>query len=261
MRSTCFIIYLLTAVLAFGFPESSLGQPGPKPGPKPKPGPASRPAPPPGPAPRIKHLATLKATRVNLSFPKATMNEVLEGLRRASGLKIRIGKKATKLLEKRKFKIKYIVSARRGTQVLADLVKAAAVDYLVSDEGVLVDTKAVIKRLKKKLGISTKPTRLSAKDVEKALTTKELSLSSNKKSLTTFLRFMREETGVPFVRLSIGKAKEPLISLSVAEEPFKSVLDRALHPVGYDWVRQGRVILVGPKAEIAAQKKPKPKAP
>jgi hypothetical protein len=265
----CFLALCLTlSAQADEGPPRKPGEPG-KPGPEKAP---AKKAPPKKAPPRLRIRATLKKTVVHFSFQRAPLEDILLALERATKVKVRIGRAGRRTLEKRKFKIKYVAD-RTGLQVLQDVCKAGALDFLVSDEGVLVDLPKTIKKLRRKLSLNETALRLSAKDVAKMLVTKELSLSSRKKRLSTVLAFLTQETGVRFVRMSPAKdAKkkghkrpaprtDPAITIHTTSTPLGKILDLALHPVGLDWVRTGSVILVGTKKQVTEQRKPLPRRP
>ena len=88
-----------------------------------------------------RHARILKETTVHFDFRRAPIEHILRALAKASEVPIALGRTAKKVLDKRKFKIKYIAS-RRGDQVLTDLCKAAALDFVIRDQGVLVDLPA-----------------------------------------------------------------------------------------------------------------------
>lgn len=207
--------------------------------------------------PPERHLRILKETMVHFDFRRAPVEHILRALAKASDVPIALGRKAKTVLDKRKFKIKYVAS-RRGDQVLTDLCKAAALDFVIRDKGVLVDLPGRIRKLRKAQGLGGKAVKLTPKDVTKALTTKTLSISATKRSLESVLVFLRTETGIPFVQLSEKRNKDapPLIvSISLTSVPLKELLDRILHPLALDWIQQGRVILVGSTKAIEEQRK------
>jgi hypothetical protein len=199
----------------------------------------------------------LKETTVHFDFRRAPIEHILRALAKASEVPIALGRTAKKVLDKRKFKIKYVAS-RRGDQVLTDLCKAAGLDFVIRDKGVLVDLPGRIRKLRKAQGLGGKSVKLTPKDVTKALTTKTLSISATKKSLESVLVFLRSETGIPYVQLSEKRKKDapPLVvTISLTSVPLKELLNKVLHPLGLDWIQRGRVILVGSTKAIAEQRK------
>jgi len=205
-----------------------------------------------------KHARILEETTVHFDFRRAPIEDILRALSKASDVPIALGRTAKEVLDKRKFKIKYVAS-RRGDQVLTDLCKAAALDFVIRDKGVLVDLPGRIRKLRKAKGLGGKSVKLTPKDVTKALTTKSLSITATKKSLESVLVFLRSETGIPFVQLSEKRKKDapPLVvTLSLTSVPLKELLDKVTHPLGLDWIQRGRVILVGSTKAIAEQRKP-----
>lgn len=238
-------------------------EPGKKPAQKPPEKPAEKkPAPPPKEDPVARHQRVLRKTVVHFEFQRAPVEDIFAALEKATDVRVRLGKAAQRALKKRKFKIKYIAD-RTGEQVLGDVCKASALDFVVVAEGVFVDTPRAIRKLRKKLGLDGKALRLTGKDVAKLLETKELSLVSRERPLSEFLRFLRAETGIRFVKLTPTKSgqPEPKVTVKTTSTPLKEVLDLALAPLKLDWIRSGSVVLVGSKEEIAEQRKPLPKGP
>lgn len=242
-------------------------------GPESRPAPAKKPAPkdeapkpqPPAKVPaRVAFERQLAKTTVHFEFMRAPLGDIFQALERATDVRVRIGKRARRALAKRKLKIKYVAS-RTGVQVLVDLCKAAALDFLITDEGVIVDEPAVIKALRRRLDLGGKALKLTNKDVRSLLKTKTISLALRERPLSEFLRLMRQETGVRFVSLTPTKAgkPEPRVSVTTSASPLREVLNLAIHSIDHDWVVSGNVILVGDKKTIAEQRKPqpKPKAP
>lgn len=253
---TLFLLALLLAAPALAQEPT----PSPKPAPKAEKGEEpAKPAKPPE-TPVERHARILKETTVHFDFRRAPIEHILRALAKASDVPIALGRTAKKVLDKRKFKIKYVAS-RRGDQVLTDLCKAAALDFVIRDKGVLVDLPGRIRKLRKAQGLGGKSVKLTPKDVTKALTTKTLSIAATKKSLESVLVFLRTETGIPFVQLSEERKKNapPLVvTLSLSSVPLGQLLDKILHPLDLDWIQRGRVILVGSTKAIAEQRKPDP---
>ena len=206
---------------------------------------------------RADVLKTLNETTVHFDFRRAPLSDIAEALARASGVRVRIGKKARKALERRKFKMKYVAD-RRGDQVLGDLSKAAALDFLVTAEGAYLDVPKEIRRLRKKLGLPGKATRLKAADVKKMLTTKTLSLAAVEQPLSEVLAFLRKETGVKLVLLA-NELSAAKVTLTATTTPLGDLLGQICAPHGLDWLRQGTVIVVDLSEKIEAQKKAPPK--
>ena len=270
------------ALLACGLPLHAAPEPKtPKPkAQKPKaqkPTPASRPVKQlkpksrPALAPRLRHLAALRKTVVHFSFKRAPVQDVLAALEKASAVPVTLGRAARRALKKRRFKIKYVAD-RTGLQVLTDICKASALDFVITAKGAQVDTRAAVKKLRKRLKLKdARRAKLKPKDVRRLLKTKLLTLFARDKSPQTLLKFLRKETGIRFVLLSDTKLPTKL-TVTTTSTPLGEVLDLALHPVGLDWVQQGTLVLVGGKATIAAQRKaqrakkkakqkPKPQSP
>jgi hypothetical protein len=213
-------------------------------------------APPPAPGQdaREAHLAALRATVVHFDFRRAPLADVLAALERASGVPVRIGDAGRRALERRRFKMRYVAD-RTGLQVLEDLAKAAALDAEVTAEGAVLDTPGQVRRLRERLGLPAKPVRAAADDVARMLETKRLTLQARERALDLVLDFLRDETGVRFVVLAddadASDAEAPRLTVQVTDEPLKTVLDLLLEPVGWAWLRQGSVVLVGPADVIA----------
>lgn len=258
---TCCALVILLAAGAGAAPEPGEGRGAPSPTP-PAPRPPAKRAPPaqPAEAPVARHRRLLRETVVHFEFQRAPVEDIFAALEKASEVRVRLGKAARRALEKRRFKIKYVAD-RTGEQVLSDVCKASALDFVVVPEGVYVDTPRAIRKLRKKLGLTGKALRLSGADVAKLLETKELSLVSRERPLSEFLRFLRAETGIRFVRLSPAKAgqPEPKVTVKTTATPLHEVLDLAFAPLQLDWIRSGSVVLVGSAAEIAEQRKPLPR--
>ena len=238
---------LIGLFLAVGWP--ALGQDKPPPPPAPKPA-----------APvnaRHKNLKALRDTIVHFDFKRASLEDIVVALDKASGVRVRIGKSAMKALERRRFRMKYVAD-RRGDQVLTDLAKAAALDVVVTDEGAYFDTPRQIRKLRKKLGLPGRALRLTAKDVEKMLETKEVSLASVKQELSGVLEFLAKETGIRFVLVAQDQKDVP-ITLKVTATALNDLLDQLVAPHGLGWMRQGSVIMLDTAEQIAKQKKLKKK--
>jgi hypothetical protein len=248
MRVLCVVL-----VLAFTGPLAAQEKPAEKPAEKP----VAKPVAPKKKVTRADVLKTLNETVVHFDFRRAPLGDIVEALGRASGIRVRIGRKARKALERRKFKMKYVAD-RRGDQVLSDLSKAAALDFIVTAEGAYLDVPKEIRRLRKKLGLPGKATRLKAADVKKMLTTKALSLAAVEQPLREVLSFLRKETGVKLVLLAdeLSAAK---VTLTATSTPLGNLLDQICATQGLAWLRQGSVIVVDVIEKIEAQKKASPK--
>lgn len=239
--------FALLLALACALPAAAQDEPPPPPPPKPAPlAPEQA---------RQKHLKTLRDTTVHFDFKRAQFEDIAIALDKASGVRVRIGKTAMKALKRRRFRMKYVAD-RRGDQVLTDLAKAAALDVVVTAEGVFFDTPKKIRKLRKKLGLKGKSLRLTGKDVEKMLTTKELSLASTKQPLSEVLEFLAKETGVRFVLVDQDQRETP-ITLKVTATPLRDLLDQLVAPHGLGWLRQGSVIVLDAADKVAEQKKQK----
>lgn len=227
---------------------------------------AQEPAPPAAPAQpqgendpqRQAHLLALRGKVVHFDFRRAPLEDIAAALEKAVGVPVRVGAAAKKLLEKRKFKMRYVAD-RSGAQVLEDLAKAAALDAEVGPDGAVIDTPKEVRKLRTAWGLPQKVVRASAGDVAKMLTTKRLTLVARERPLDAVLEFLQTETGVRVVRLGAdvpeGAAPppEPKVTVTVTDEPLATVLDRVLQPLGWAWNRQGSVLLVGPAEVIAEQ--------
>ncbi|MBL4850001.1 MAG: hypothetical protein JKY65_31115 [Planctomycetes bacterium] len=203
-----------------------------------------------------RHARLLKETTVHFDFKRAPIEDILRALSKASEVPIALGRKAKTVLDKRRFKIRYVAS-RRGDQVLTDLCKAAALDFVIRDKGVLVDLPGRIRKLRKSQNLGGQAVKLTPKDVTKALTSKTLSMTATKRSLESVLLFLRTETGIPIVQLSEKRKRgaPPLVvTIRLSSVPLKELLDKILAPLGLDWIQQGRVILVGSIKAIAEQR-------
>jgi len=205
------------------------------------------------PPPRARHLEKLRGTLVHFDFARAPLEDITTALQRASGVPVRIGRRARAALERRRFRMRYTAD-RRGHLVLEDLAKAAALDFEVTDDGAVLDLPIEIRRLRRRLGIEGEEVRLEPEDVAELLDTKRISLLSREKPLRAVLAFLHDETGVSIVRIGDDPEEEPVLTLRITDEPFAKVLDRVLHPVGFDWMLQGRVVVVGTTETIAAQR-------
>lgn len=214
------------------------------------------PAPPVAPGPRDAHLAALRATVVHFDFRRAPLVDIVAALERASGVPVRIGDAGRRALERRRFKMRYVAD-RTGQQVLEDLARAAALDVEVTAEGAILDTPGQVRRLRERLGLPARPVRVAAGDVARMLETKRLTLQARERALDQVLDFLRDETGVRFVVLGDdaerGDSEPPRVTVQVTDEPLKNLLDLLLAPVGWAWLRQGSVVLVGPAEVIALQ--------
>lgn len=229
---------------------------------EPAPQPPAAPAPPKGEQDpqRQAHLLALRGTTVHFDFRRAPLEDIAAALEKAAGVPVRVGAAAKRLLDKRKFKMRYVAD-RTGAQVLEDLAKAAALDVEVGPDGAVLDTPKEVKKLRTRLGLPQKEVRASGDDVAKMLTTKRLTLVARERPLQAVLDFLQTETGVRVVRLGAdvpeGAAPppEPKVTVTITDEPLGTVLDRVLQPLGWGWNRQGSVLLVGPAEVIAAQPK------
>ena len=225
----------------------------------PKPG-APRPDAPKG-APETapeRHARLLEETTVHFDFKRAALEDILRALSKASEVPIALGRSAKIVLDKRRFKIKYVAS-RRGNDVLSDVCKAASLDYVIRDAGVLVGLPGRIRKLRKSQNLGGQAVKLTSKDVTKALSSKTLSIAATRRSLESILAFLRSETGIPFVQLSEERKKgeaQLLVTISLTSVPLEELLDKILGPLKLDWMQQGRVILVGSVKAIAEQRKP-----
>lgn len=203
---------------------------------------------------REAHLAALRATVVHFDFRRAPLADIVAALERASGVPVRIGDAGRRALERRRFKMRYVAD-RTGLQVLEDLAKAAALDVEVTADGAVLDTPGQVRRLRERLGLPAKPVRAAADDVARMLETKRLTLQARERAMDLVLDFLRDETGVRFVVLTddadASDAEAPRLTVQVTDEPLKTVLDLLLQPVGWAWLRQGSVVLVGPADVIA----------
>jgi hypothetical protein len=232
--------------LLLAAPLAAAQEPAPQPNPPaPQPAPAAK-------AQRDAHLKALKEATVHFDFPRARLPEVLKALEKATGVPCTIGERGAKALERRKFKLKYVAD-RRGDLVLTDLAKAAALDVVVTADGALFDLPKQIDKVRRRLGLPRRSVRPQAADVAKMLDTKQLSLVSREKPLRVVLKFLREETGVPFVLAAKDRAEDP-VTFRVTGTPFRQVLDKVCQPLGLDWLRQGNVILVDTAEAIARQR-------
>ncbi|MGE0712480.1 MAG: hypothetical protein AB7N76_01375 [Planctomycetota bacterium] len=262
------LLPLVWLLLALG-PLAAAQAPAPPPQPpqeqpKPKPAAKEQPARP----PREGHLDALEDAVVHFEFQRAPLEDILFALARATKVEVHLGKGAQKALDRRKLKIRYVAD-RTGEQVLRDLCKAASLDYLVSDEGVLVDLPPVIARLRKKLGLDEEAVKLRPKDVARMLETKELSFQARERPLSQVLAFLAKETGIRFVRLTpsppqdgkAAPATDPPVTLDTSSTPLGELLDRILKPLKMGWLRAGTVILVGTEQEVEAQRAPQPQQP
>lgn len=263
----------LLIIIALGGPTAAQnGGPAPRPADDPTPPAGPAPPVPVAPAPetaRDAHLRALRAAIVHFEFRRAPLADIAAALERATNVPVHIGDAARRALERRKFKMRYVAD-RTGVQVLEDLAKAAALDAEVTNEGAVLDTPAVVRRLREKLGIPAKPVRLGAADVARMLQTKRLSFTARDKPLDAVLDFLRDETGLRFVIVAAdvepkdGAAPEgddpPKVTVQVTDEPLQAVLDLLLTPVGWAWARQGTVVIVGRAEVIAEQTAPDPEA-
>lgn len=230
------------------------------------------PAPPPPAAPkpeedpqRVAHLRALDGTVCHFDFRRAPLEDITAALQAATKVPVRIGDAATKLLAKRKLKLRYTAD-RTGKQVLEDLAKATALDLEVTPDGAVLDTPREVKRLRKQLGLATKQVELTGDDVERLLDSKRLSLVCRERTLALVLTFLRDETGIRIVRLDgeqvagAPEPTEPRLTHTITDEPLRSILDQLLRPPGWAWARQGTVLVVGPADVVAAHVEPEDEA-
>jgi hypothetical protein len=218
------------------------------------PGPAL-PAPPAASA-RDAHRATLQRMVVHFDFARAPLEDVTAALERATGVPIHVGDAARQALAARRFKMRYVAD-RNGLQVLADLAKAAALDAEVTADGAVIDTPQEVRRLRKRLGIEGTAIRVTPDDVARMLDTKRLTVLSVDRPLDEVIAFLSRETGVRHVKLGPGDGPPPdapNVTTRITDEPLRVVLDRLFRPIGWDWMRQGNVIVVGPADLIAEQR-------
>lgn len=207
---------------------------------------------------RDDHLKALEKTVVHFDFARAPLPDVASALQAASGVPVEVGKAARRVLDKRKFRLKYVAD-RTGVQVLTDLAKAAALDWEVTDVGAVIDTAGALKALRAKLGLPARTLRLSPADVAKMLETKRLSLSVREQPLPAVLDFLRRETGVRYVLVrSDPEAAPPKVTLAVTSVALGDLLDQVLAPHGLAWMRQGNVVLIDAVDVIARQKQRPP---
>jgi hypothetical protein len=209
-------------------------------------------------ATRDAYRATLGRMVVHFDFERAPLTDVTAALEHATGVPVRVGEAARRALATRRFKMRYVAD-RTGMQVLADLAKAAALDAEVTDEGAVIDTPLEVRALRKRLGIAGAAIRVTADDVAKMLDSKRLTVVSVDRPLDDVIGFLVRETGVRYVKLGEGDEPTPLeqqprVTTRITDEPLRVVLDRLFRPIGWDWLRQGNVILVGPSDAIAAQR-------
>ncbi len=251
--ASCLLVVLASAASAQSPPPS--GAPAPAP---PPPAPAPRPEEDPQ---RVAHLRALDGTVCHFDFRRAPLEDITAALQAATKVPVRIGDAATKLLAKRKLKLRYTAD-RTGRQVLEDLAKAAALDVEVTPDGAVIDTPREVKKLRKQLGLATKQVELTGDEVERLLDSKRLSLVCRERTLGLVLTFLRDETGIRLVRLEgevvegAPERPEPKLTLSITDEPLRSILDQVLRPLGWGWARQGTVLVVGPAEVVAAHVEP-----
>lgn len=203
---------------------------------------------------REAYLDRLESTQTHFSFRRAPLPDILTALELATGVPVRLGDGAAKLLTKRKFKIRY-VGDRTGLQVLEDLAKAAALDFEVTDDGALVDEAKPLAALRRELGLDPRRVKLTADDVARLLEDKRLSLVARERSLPAVLAFLRRETGIRFVRLGVDpEVAPPKLTAQLDDQPLGEVLTALLEPHDLAWLQRGTVIVVGSQATIDAQR-------
>lgn len=206
---------------------------------------------------REAYLDRLESTLTHFSFRRAPLEEILVALELASGVPVRLGEGAAKLLAKRKLQIRY-VGDRSGLQVLEDLAKVATLDFEVTDDGAVVDEAKTLAALRRELGLDPRRVTLTPDDVTRLLEDKRLTLVARERSLLAVLAFLRRETGIRFVRLEPPEGEDetpPKLTAQITDAPLGEVLTRLLEPHGLAWHQSGTVILVGPQATIDAQRR------
>lgn len=207
-------------------------------------------APPPDAGRRAQQLQKLRETLVHFDFARAPLTDVTRALERATGVTVRIGEKGEQALLKRRFKLRYVAD-RTGVQVLEDLAKAAALDWEVTDDGAILDLPAVLKKLRKDLGLPARTVRLTPEEVEKLLDQKRIDLTARDRTLTEVLDFLRQETGIGFVHLVRPEDPEPpRVTISTGEVSLREVLSQVSQKTGLAWARQGNVVALGAEESV-----------
>jgi hypothetical protein len=202
---------------------------------------------------REAYEETLEATIVHFEFRRAPLEDIAVALERASGVQVQIGEGATKLLRKRKFKIRYVAD-RTGLQVLEDLAKAAALDFEITDEGAILDEAKTLAALRAELGLEPRRLALEPREVAAMLEDKRLSIVARERSLAAVIAFLRRQTGIRFVRLQ-AEAAEPQITARITDEPLGVVLTKLLEPLEMSWLQRGTVVVIGSRETIEAQRR------
>lgn len=198
--------------------------------------------------------ARLDGCQVHFDFARASPVTILRAIGAAAEVSIKIDGGAAKELERKGIRLRYL-SEHSALRALQDVTKASGLDFLITNEAVLIASPAGIAQERKKRGLDGGASRrLSGDDAARLMRSSRHTLTITDKPLSSFILYLKQNT--PFKVLYRGPEAilERRISFESVEEPLADVLKRILSPLDLGYSLQGEVIFIAPKAEIEATK-------